>query len=185
MIKRKKLLAIIFALCCLFTMNITVFASSINNSGSLTTQVRHVEINAYGGTFSYERCVSDNNWVSESSEVWGSDLEQGVSFKDRTSGFLRAVSNPTRANAEFEGWLEFEAVKSTEHPGYDYALISDTIDTTEEMMNKAVPAYDVVYFAKWKHIPIATYFKTQSVQFLANGGTNHWCLSPLKKYKII
>ena len=171
MIKRKKLLAIIFALCCLFTMNITVFASSINNSGSLTTQVRHVEINAYGGTFSYERCVSDNNWVSESSEVWGSDLEQGVSFKDRTSGFLRAVSNPTRANAEFEGWLEFEAVKSTEHPGYDYALISDTIYTTEEMMNKAIPEYDVVYFAKWKHIPIASYFKTQSVQFLANGGT--------------
>lgn len=169
----KKIITLAFAIACLFTMSITTFAASDPNQGIInpnnpsTTNV-DVMFNGYGGTFSFERNKENNNWLKEQREFYGNELEPGKTFEEQTSTYFRNMSDPVRANATFEGWLEFEKIQNPDK--VEYRLVSNSLYTTADLMQKIVPAYDVVYAAKWNHIPAEHYFKTESVCFNANDG---------------
>lgn len=61
----------------------------------------------------------------------------------------------------FEGWMEYKTNRTTDEEGFDtykYERISgDQLYTTEDILNREVPDYDVAYVAKWESIPMEDY----------------------------
>ena len=61
----------------------------------------------------------------------------------------------------FEGWMEYKTNKTTDADGndtYRYERISgNELYTTEDILSREVPAYDVAYVAKWESIPMENY----------------------------
>ena len=124
-----------------------------------------VDVMGYGAEFTiYDILYDDNNQLYKdevSTEWWGNELkENGESLRQQASSYTVFGSEPTRADATFEGWAEFK-VEWT-YDGWDmngeYTLVSTKIYTTDEMLDKAVPDYDVAYVAKWSDIDLDEYF---------------------------
>lgn len=171
---RKKIIGLAFAIVCMLSMSMATFATSDQNQGivnpnSPSATSVDVMFNAYGGMFSFERNEENDNWIKEDREFYGNELESGKTFVEQTSTYFRNMSDPVRANATFEGWLEFKRIQNTDNVVYE--LVSNSLYTTADLMQKSVPSYDVVYTAKWSHISAEDYYKTMSICFNANGGT--------------
>ena len=132
-----------------------------------------VYINGYGHSFEFEETRWNNGQqVSQTiqTQVWGNYLrEDGTSLADQTKNYFAFKSEPTKPNATFEGWLEFE-VTTTQNPNgmweEKYTLVSDTLYTSAQMLAKPIPTYDVAYVAKWSDIPAKEYFADTTAIFL-------------------
>ena len=80
---RKKIIRLVFAIACMFSVSMTAFAvSDMNsdglNSGDASADVHHVEIYAYGGTFSHKMIFENSSPEVVTTEVWGDDLPVGT-----------------------------------------------------------------------------------------------------------
>lgn len=140
----------------------------------------HVYINGYGVQFTYDDYYWDNNQQQTNTyftECWGNDLrEDGTSIETQTKDYFKFNSEPTKANATFEGWMEFKVewkTKSTGEEYEDYTLVSQKLYTTAEMLALPVPSYDVAYVAKWSDMSFDDYYawiKNKEVGFNAEPG---------------
>lgn len=84
---------------------------------------------------------------------------------------------------EFEGWMEFIVHIETDEDGFDtytYERVSDTLYTTEELLEKTFTEEQKVYAAKWASIDMESYYAEEdymwtaeslAIQLDANGGT--------------
>lgn len=85
-------------------------------------------------------------------ETIGSALEHG--------GYLEVT--PVLEGDEFEGWMEYVEVVTTDEFGFeesDYELLTDNIYSTEELLALTVDADGAMYVAKWAGIPVEEYFQ--------------------------
>ena len=94
---------------------------------------------------------------SAAEERWNYLKESTDSIKVQVSNDYEIKGDPAKENATFEGWLEF-SVETTADGTKKYELISDSLITTEEMMGKTVPSYDVVFVAKWSDVEMKEYY---------------------------
>ena len=139
-----------------------------------------VFINGYGVEFTFEEGFwNEQNQQQEfrpvNTEVWGNYLRQdGTSLADQTQDNFKLSSEPSKAAATFEGWLEFKVDITIDENGYwheEYTLVNDTLYTTAQMLAKKIPVYDVAYVAKWSDVPLKEYFAKETALFLnANKG---------------
>lgn len=68
---------------------------------------------------------------------------------------------PSHDSAEFEGWMEFKEISYVDEEGYDcvkYERVSDSLYTTDEVMQRTLPDYNVVYIAKWSGFEMDEYY---------------------------
>lgn len=68
----------------------------------------------------------------------------------------------------FEGWLVFDVEITPGDDGFDiftYTLTSETVYTTEELMNLTIPATQVTYVAKWAGLETSAYFVEEDYMF--------------------
>ena len=164
----KKIIGLAFAIACMLSVSMTAFAASNMNSDGLnpedvSTNVHHVEIHAYGGTFSHKVIFENSSPEVVRTEVWGDDLPAGTFLNtkiDDITDVLRADS------AEFEGWLKFRVVRNQDNTGDVYQLLTDNVYTSEQVVSSSVPNYNVAYVAKWKHISPNSYFRAVAVDFV-------------------
>ena len=94
----KKIIGLVFAIVCMFSVSMTAFAASNMNSDGLnpedvSTNVHHVEIHAYGGTFSHKVIFENSSPEVVTTEVWGDDLPAGTFLNTNkfSSLYLKAL----------------------------------------------------------------------------------------------
>ena len=146
----------------------------------------HVYINGYRAQFTFDEYYWDqvteqNQTRTHTTEVWGNDLRtDGTSIADQTKDYWKFNSEPTRTDANFEGWLEFKVEWKTKSNGQEYedfTLVSQKVYTTAEMLALPVPSYDVAYVAKWSDTDFDDYFswlKNSEVGFNAEPGSFYY-----------
>lgn len=102
--------------------------------------------------------------VTDSVPGWSTILRRdGSTIKSQLEDYdFSAI--PTKVGATFEGWLEFKPVAD------GYKLVSDKIYTTNEMLNKVVPAYDVVFVPKWSDLSVDDYFAPEIANYFNTDG---------------
>lgn len=63
---------------------------------------------------------------------------------------------PVESKGKFEGWMEYKEVATMDADGfeqYSYEKLSDeTVYTTEELLERTMPEYGVMYVAKWDNL---------------------------------
>lgn len=96
-------------------------------------------------------------------ERWNRLRRSTESIKDQVSKDYEIKGSPTKENATFEGWLEFSVEKAADGTK-KYELISDSLITTDEMMAKTVPSYDVIFVAKWSDIEMQKYYECFGIE---------------------
>ena len=119
-----------------------------------------VTIHGFGGDVAYFEFVDGPNRPgvdSTAEEKWNYLKESTDSIKVQVSNDYEIIGDPVKENATFEGWLEF-SVETTADGTKKYKLISDSLITTDEMMGKTVPSYDVVFVAKWSDVEMKEYY---------------------------
>lgn len=83
-------------------------------------------------------------------------------------------------NDAFEGWLEYTVVITTDEDGfetYEYQLVSETLYSTEELLEKKLPDYSVIYTAKWAGMEIEDYYVEMASDSMYDGYTGVIALS--------
>lgn len=115
-----------------------------------------VEFSGYGTELLFD---PDENYWSETTYSYG---REGTSIRDLMSEYgITLPSEPTKEGAEFEGWLEFsvtEVIDEDDCYEYVYTLVSENTYTTEAVLQKNVPDYNVTYAAKWSDIAVEDYY---------------------------
>lgn len=110
---------------------------------------------------------------------------EGETIGELLSNSAFSDLTPVSDGDEFEGWMEYAVITSTDADGFDsftYERVSDELYSTEQLLARTVPDYAVEYVAKWAGIPVEDYFNTTadawdyvttsgSFSFSANGGT--------------
>lgn len=139
-----------------------------------------VYINGYGAPFTFEEYYWQNNQQQSairSTEGWGRYLrEDGTSIATQCKDNFVFKDEPSKSGATFEGWMEFKVETKINKLGNeyeDYTLVSQTLLTTNDMLNRAVPSYDVAYVAKWSDMDFDDYYQwinTTNVGFSAEPG---------------
>ncbi len=140
-----------------------------------------VRIEGYHEQFSFNDSYYDFSGQlvtnTHTTDMWSQRLKQNnESIDDLIGDHFSIHTEPSKADAIFQGWIEFKIEEKTDNQGQTYedlTLVSQKIYTTAEIMSKAVPAYDVAYVAKWSDIDFDDYFahlKNASVIFRAEPG---------------
>ncbi len=153
--------------------------TNLDNNGAI-----YVTIDAYGllgGTLS----VTQAGEEGVESVAWGFEASQGDKVSDMLAKEEITAIDAVLEGDTFEGWMIFEEIITSDEDGFDtitYELRSgDTIYTTEELMELAIPEYNAAFVAKWASLPIEDYFveddymfdadeTTASITLIANGG---------------
>ncbi len=121
-----------------------------------------VTIHGFGVEVTYSDLIGTPEGMirqdSTAEERWNYLKESTDSIKVQVSNDYEIKGSPTKENATFEGWLEF-SVETAADGTKKYELISDSLMTTDEMMAKTVPSYDVVFVAKWSDIEMQEYYE--------------------------
>lgn len=183
---KKKIMAILLACMVMFA-----FAACGNNQNEDENQDAAVledticiNVEGYsimGGMLNFTM----NDGTVEEMGAWAFLGKEGETFGDVLTRSEVSSVEPVLEGDTFEGWVLFEEVVTLDEEGfesYSYELRSgDTVYSTEEMMEVAVPGYNVTVVAKWAGISLDTYFTeddymweagvtTGAVTFIANEG---------------
>lgn len=78
---------------------------------------------------------------------------------------------PIAQNDVFEGWIEFKVIVETDEDGFDtytYQKVSDTLYTTDQLLEKTFSEEQMVYAAKWASIDIDTYYVEEDAMWEAD-----------------
>lgn len=163
-----------------FTEGVTYFVAQW--TGNDDDYYSQVDIDAYHSTFTY----NDIHWENDEAFIeeceteykgnWLKTCDEGIATQ--AEDYFRFVDEPVREGAEFEGWLAFRKVYRTDEEGKKVIfneLISDTVYTTEQMLSRPIPTYDVVYAAKWSDIEAEDYYQWGNIELELNGGTITVC----------
>ncbi len=112
-----------------------------------------VHFDCFGGFVTVSN-GGDNSWTMNN---FGTFLQEQPN-SSYTSQTGETFTDPVQEGFTFEGWLEFsmnngQLISVDENGNY-------TVYTTEEVLNKQIPTYDVRYVAKWKEIEIDAYMQS-------------------------
>lgn len=112
-----------------------------------------VHFECYGGSVT----ASDSYGGSWTMDNFGSFLQENPA-STIASELGHTISDPTQEGFTFEGWLEFsmdngELISVDENGNY-------VVYTTEAVLSRVVPSYNVRFAAKWEEIDIAEYMQS-------------------------
>lgn len=179
----KKLISVLLAGVMLFA----VAGCGTQNSEDLSDGFeRTIEVNldAYsenGGMLSVVEIDAEDGETAEYGSV-GILAAEGETIGEALNGCGYLSIEPQCEGDEFEGWLEYTIVTSTDEDGIESTaneFVSEKLYSTEELL-KIVVTGESNYIAKWAGISLEDYFKmdawdggtsTGSFSFSANGGT--------------
>lgn len=139
-----------------------------------------VTLNAYseaGGTL----LLTDGDGTFDS-DLLGLLGAEGMTIGEVVYDSFSAVE-PVLEGDTFEGWMEYTEDVVVDEDGFEsssYVLVSDTLYSTEELMELTLPDHAVFYVAKWASVPTEEYFapldawdsgsSSGAFTFSANGG---------------
>lgn len=164
----KKKLCLMLLVC--FTMILTCAACGSNDSANDTAEdpAADTSTDCYCSFEAYGEGMLNITEAGETTETgsMGWPSEPGRRIGDICEEWDVTAIEPVLEGDEFEGWLEIKVV--TEVDENDFAtttmeIVSDTLYTTDEVMDREVPDYDVTYMTKWKNVPMSEY--EEFVQF--------------------
>jgi len=169
--KLKKLAALVLTLCMVVNMNIVSAFAQPEEGDPVYVGV---EIDSYTGSF------KDMDGSETSGHLW-EELAVGDTIAECLESAFGAdhqflSEDPVKADAAFEGWLEFSYSEESvdDVVSRRYELVSDEILTTQDMLTRPIPAYNVYYAAKWDCFDIDEYYYSGDRNYFmidADGGT--------------
>lgn len=130
-------------------------------SGEESDYYSNVTFHGFGVDVVYTEFIGTlNGMVREDVKIekkWNYLKESTDSIKVQIANDYEVKEDPKKANATFEGWMEL-SVETDTNGTEKYELISASPITTNEMLARTVPSYDVVFVAKWSDVEMKDYY---------------------------
>lgn len=103
--------------------------------------------------------ITEAGETSETGSM-GWPVSPGTRIGDICDEWDVSAIEPVCEGDEFEGWIEIKVVTEEDADGFittTMEIVSDTLYTTDEVMDREMPDYDVTYMTKWKNVPMSEY----------------------------
>lgn len=130
-------------------------------SGKESDYYSDVTFHGFGVDVVYTEFIGTINGIVredvKTEKKWNYLKESTDSIKTQIAMDYEVKEDPKKANATFEGWMELSVEKDASGTE-KYELISASPITTNEMLARTVPSYDVVFVAKWSDVEMKDYY---------------------------
>lgn len=107
--------------------------------------------------------------------------EEGMTIGEALDSWGYTLHEPFLEGDAFEGWMAYETVVTTDEDGwesYEYIrLPQEALYSTDELLAMPVPAYNVMYIAKWAGAAEEDYFSDEPMSWDAISTTGVFTLS--------